>query len=124
MASQLEIVDYLKNNYNVQSLDGSVVTLLQSWNDGRSQLVFVSVGEASVVISSPVAQLSQVNLAGLLEVVSETTPYGVRIVGDYVVISNAGLTSTTDAAELAVPISIIAEIADDIEKAVTGGDAL
>lgn len=124
MASQLEIVNYLKDNFNVQSLDGNVVTLLQSWNDGRSQLVFVTIGEAAVVIGSPVAKVEDVNLDKLVEVVSETTPYGVRIIGDYVVVSNAGITATTDAAELDVPISIIAEIADELEKAITGGDDL
>lgn len=124
MATQSEIVNYLKNNFNVQEHSGNVVTLLKSWDDGRSQLVFVLVTDVSVVISSPIAELANVNLVNLIKVVGEQTPYGVRLVGDFVVISNAGLTATTDAVELAVPINIISELADELEKAITGGDAL
>jgi hypothetical protein len=124
MTTQNEILGFLKANYNVQGIDGNVVTLLLSWNDGRSQLVFVGIGEAVVTVASPAARLADVNLEAFVQVVSNTTPYGVRIIGDYVTVANAGLTETTDALELAVPINLIAEVADELEKQISGGDVL
>jgi hypothetical protein len=124
MTTQNEILGFLKSNYNVQSVDGSTATLLVEWNDGRSQLVFVTIGEAVVTIASPAARVSDVNLENFVKVVSQTTPYGVRIIGDFVTVANAGLTDTTDALELAVPINLIASVADELEKRVSGGDSL
>lgn len=125
MTTKNDIVNYLKTKYAAEQVSEGLYSLEVKWTDGRSQLVLVVVGDNIVSVSSPVGKLSDVNLANLVKFVSETSPWGVRIVGDWVTISDAGFTESMDAVELDVPIRFISEAADEIEHALSnGGDAL
>jgi hypothetical protein len=116
-----DIINYLKSNYNAELLSGNSYTLNVAWNDGRSQIVFVVVTDNIVNVSSPVSSIADVNLANLLAYVSDETLWGVRVIGDYVCLSDTGFTQSMDAIELDVPIQMIAEAADEIEKIVLNG---
>lgn len=125
MASQLEILSYLQSNFNVVSIEGELITINKSWDDGRSQLVFVNVGASMLMISSPIAAISDINVDVALQFLSDmNNPFGVRKVGEFLAVSNIGFTETTDAVELDFPINLIAEGADEIEKALHGKDIL
>lgn len=125
MTTKNDVVSYLKSNYRAEAISDGLYKLLISWNDGRSQIVFVTVTDAFVNVSSPVGTLSQANLPNLIKAVSENTLWGVRMIGDYICLSDTGFTDTMDAIELDVPIKLIAESADEIEDVLSnGGDAL
>lgn len=125
MTTKNDVVSYLKSNYGAEAISDGLFKLLISWNDGRSQIVFVTVTDAFVNVSSPVGTLSQANLPNLIKAVSENTLWGVRMIGDYICLSDTGFTDTMDAIELDVPIKLIAESADEIEDVLSnGGDAL
>ena len=121
MTTKNDIINYLKSNYNAELLSGNSYTLNVAWNDGRSQIVFVVVTDNIVNVSSPVSSIADVNLANLLAYVSDETLWGVRVIGDYVCLSDTGFTQSMDAIELDVPIKMIAEAADEIEKIVLNG---
>jgi hypothetical protein len=125
LTTKNDIVNYLKTKYGATDHSDNFYSLEVKWNDGRSQLVFVFVGDNIVSVSSPVGKVSDVNIENLVKYVSDTSPWGVRIIGDWVTISDAGFTESMDAVELDVPIRFISEAADEIEHAVSnGGDAL
>lgn len=125
MASQLEILSYLQSNFNVVSVEGELVTINKSWDDGRSQIVYVNVGSSMLMITSPIAAIADLNIDAALQFLSKmNNPFGVRKVGEFLAVSNVGFTETTDAVELDVPINLIAEGADEIEKALHGKDIL
>lgn len=125
MTTKNDIVNYLKTKYAAQQVSDGFYSLEVKWTDGRSQLVLIFVGDNVVSVSSPVGKVSDVNLANLVKFVSETSPWGVRIVGEWVTISDAGFTESMDAIELDIPIRFISEAADEIEHALSnGGDAL
>jgi hypothetical protein len=121
MTTGNDIINYLKSNYDAKDEGNNLYSIQRSWTDGRSQLVLVAVQDKFVSISSPVAKLEDVNLDKLVKLVSGVSACGVRIIGDWVMISNVGFVDTMDALELDVPIIAISETADEIEKAITGG---
>jgi hypothetical protein len=121
MTTGNDIINYLKSNYDAKDEGNNLYSIQRSWTDGRSQLVLVAVQDKFVSISSPVAKLEDVNLDKLVKLVSGVCAFGVRIIGDWVEISNVGFVETMDALELDVPIIAISETADEIEKAITGG---
>ena len=121
LTTKKDVVNYLKSNYGAELISDNLYKLLISWNDGRSQLVFVHVNDAFVNVTSPVGELAEVNLANLVSYVSDSTPWGVRMIGDWVCISDTGFTESMDAIELDVPIRFISEAADEIEKVVGNG---
>jgi hypothetical protein len=121
MTTGNDIINYLKSNYDAKDEGDNFYSIRRSWTDGRSQLVFVGVLGVFVTISSPVAKLEDVNLDKLVKLVSGVSAWGVRIIGDWVMISNVGFVYTMDALELDGPIIAISETADEIEKAITGG---
>lgn len=125
LTTKNDVVNYLKSNYKVEAMSDTLYKLLVSWTDGRSQIVFVIVNETFVNVASPIGTLSQVNLPNLVSFVSENTLWGVRLVGDWVCLSDTGFTESMDAVELDVPIKLIAEEADELEKHLSdGGDSL
>lgn len=73
MTTKNDVVSYLKSNYGAEAISDGLFKLLISWNDGRSQIVFVTVTDAFVNVSSPVGTLSQANLPNLIKAVSENT---------------------------------------------------
>lgn len=121
LTTRTDVIQYLKSNYGAELIGEDLYKLVISWNDGRSQLVFVHVNEAFVNVTSPVGVLAEVNLTNLVSYVSESSPWGVRMIGEWVCISDTGFTESMDAIELDVPIRFISEAADEIEKVLADG---
>ena len=125
MATWQQVKSYIYSNYTVSNDDGVTLTLLFETEAGRSQMIMVGYVDAgnfsSVVFSSPVAEWSQVSADRVLRA-TEGVGVGVRSIGNYIVAHHAQLAASIDEAEIDLPLVLIVNQADQLEKSLGLGD--
>jgi hypothetical protein len=135
MATWDEVRAYVLSNYEVDSDRGDGVTVLFSFSDGTSQKVVVADrgemwDEHWIGIFTVVAQESQVNLRDVLVMSGDLkfgglgllpfVPGGTQL--SLVILQHAVPLSKLDENDLALPMQLIAELGDHIERQLTGRD--
>lgn len=122
MASQQEAIKFIKSNYNTEELGEGTLKLVFDLGDGRSQLVIATVNESNVQFSSPFAKVDDVTAKIALEANSEFS-LGMQIIGDFYMVKHVAPLADLDASEINDAFEMIANIADELEKKLLGGDA-
>lgn len=122
MASQAETINFIKSNFKCDDLGDNVLKVLVSWNDGRSQLVFATVGTEIMQVASPFAQLSDISAEQALN--ANQSAFGVGKVADWFAIQHVVPMADLDASEISIAFNSIGEIADELEKKLGLGDKL
>ncbi len=122
MASQSETIDFITSNFQAESLGDNEFSVVKAWNDGRSQLVFATVGTEILQVASPFAKLSDISAEQALN--ANDSAFGVGKVLDWFAVKHVVPMADVDASELALAFSIVSEIADELEKKLGLGDNL
>ena len=123
MATQNEVLNFIKSNYETEVLSGGDLKLLFDLGEGRSQLAFVDVTELNAQFSSPFATVDDVTAKQALEANAEYS-VGMQLIGNWYVIKHVVPLADLDASEVSTAFELVANIADMLEKKLVGGDKL
>ncbi len=121
MASQQEAIDFIKSNYRFDELQGGMLKFVFDLDGGRSQLVFVIVGETIVEYFSPFGDVSDVTAKQALDAISGYS-FGMQLVDGQFVVKHVVFLENLDASEIKDGFQIVASIADELENKLVGGD--
>lgn len=126
MASWVQLVDYVKENYHVTDQKDGMLSFVFSVGD-RSQVVFVwhtpmQDGEEWIQIESPIGELDKINLRELLELVEKKIVGGVAALEGLAVLRDAIPLADMSVEEFETPFRAITMTADDLEHQLTGVD--
>ena len=125
MATWQQVKSYIYGNYQVASDEGDHLTLVFQTEAGRSQMVMIAHISAdefsSVIFSSPIAAWNQVAADRVLRA-TEEIPAGIRSIGDYIVAHHSQLLATIDEAEIDLPMALLVNQADQLERYLGLGD--
>ena len=121
MATQQEVRNFIKSNYNCDELDNGSFKTVFDLGGGRSQLVFLTVNDYNVQYQSPFASVDDVSAKQALEANSEYN-LGVQLQGDYYMIVHLAPLADLDASEIGEGFEYVTSVADALEKKLVGGD--
>jgi hypothetical protein len=121
MATQQEVRNFIKSNYNVDELDNGSFKTVFDLGGGRSQLVFLTVNEYNVQYQSPFASVDDVSAKQALEANSEFN-LGIQLQGNYYMVVHMAPLADLDASEIGEGFEYVTNVADVLEKKLVGGD--
>lgn len=125
VATWQQVKSYIYSKYNVNTDEGTTMSLNFETSPGRSQMLFVAHIEAdefsAVLFSSPFAAWSQVSGDQALRA-TEVVSTGIRSIGDYLVVTHSQLLSTIDEPEIDLSMLLIVNQADQLEQVLGLGD--
>lgn len=122
MASQKEVISFILENFPSESISDTLVKVVVSWDDGRSQLVFANVMENLMDVASPFAEQSAISATQALN--ANESVFGVGMVADWYALKHVVPIDDLDASEMHVAFKALAEVADELEKKLGLGDNL
>ena len=114
MATSAEALAFLRSKFKIASEDGSVLSMWWTVDDDRSQLVFVETRETLMVVSSPIAEVSDVSAAKVLE--ASDSVFGITITADAYMLTHVVFLENADANEIEEPLELLAAHADTIQR--------
>lgn len=127
MATINEVKQFIESNFASEALANGLTKVVVTFDDGRSQLAFVSFDEISnqifMSVESPFAQTGDVNPKLALEV-AKTVPFGVGVLADYYTLKNVIPIADLDASEISFGIGFVTGQADSLETQILGTDKL
>jgi len=123
MATQIEVIYYIKANYRCEELAAGSLKFIFELDGGRSQLVFADVTETVIQYSSPFASINEVTAKQALDANSDYS-LGMQIIGDLFVIKHVAFLADLDESEIRGGFQLVANIADALENKLVGGDKL
>lgn len=118
MATWQDVKQFMYRNYNIESDEGEILTLIFGSDGGRSQLIFLSPVGEYLRIFSPVAAEGQAHPG---KVLSGTGLFGATLFAGHYGLVHAQLLATVDDAELTEVLPLIAALADELESELSGG---
>lgn len=124
MASQSEVLSFIKNNYPSENVNENMVKVVISWNDGRSQLVFAHVlpDATAMEVASPFGTMDAMSAEQAIN--ANDSMFGVGVVGDWYALKHVVPIADIDQSEMDVAFKLLAETADELEKKLGFGDKL
>jgi hypothetical protein len=128
MASWSDVVGYIHSNYKVSDETPSSMKLVFETGNLRSQVVMLwrvtpeGTSEEWVQIESPFGELGSIDLAQALQQVSNTVCGGMSLVGNLVTFRHSIPLMNADINEIEWPLRMVIGTADQLERALTGGD--
>jgi hypothetical protein len=120
MATKLETLKYINDNYNSEPIGDNALKFVFEINGGRTQLVFAAVFDDVLLIDSPFATVDDVN-ANIAFKLAEESILGIRRVGDHYSVRHVVPLADVDGSEIDLGLQLAAEAADQLESEV-GGD--
>jgi hypothetical protein len=121
MATWADVRSHIASKYRIANDNGTVITMEFDTGNGRSQLVLVAGSDTTIQLKSPFAKEGQVQPG---KVIQSAGMFGVCQVNELYCLTHLMLTETLDALEFDVPLRLIVEAADEIEKNLGLGDSL
>ena len=122
MAAQKEAIEFILENFPSEKIDDTLIKIVKSWDDGRSQLVFAEVKEEVIAVSSPFAESSAISAQQAIN--ANATIFGVGMVGDWFALRHVVPLDDVDSSEMKVAFDLLAELADELEMKLGLGDNL
>lgn len=120
MATAAEARAFVKQNFNVDEMDGGMLKMLWDLEDGRSQLVFVNVSEELMMVVSPIAKVGSISADKVFD--ANDNFWGIVKFGELYCLSHVILLANADANEIAQPLEMLAVLADKMENSLGLGD--
>jgi len=120
MATRAEAMKYLRNINGMQEGDDGLFQYVVSWDDGRSQLVFLKVLDDFIILTSGFAEKDAISAHKALEL---AVIFGVTDTGNFYALRHVLFLEDLDESEIANSVNLLAARADTLESQV-GGDAL
>jgi hypothetical protein len=122
MATQADVMNYIKNNYDYTNIAGGVLKLTFGSENGRSQLVFAYVGDAFLETYSPFATTDQITASQAFA--ANSSVFGLGLFENLYCLKQATLLESVDPEEIEVAFNTLAGVADGLEKNLGLGDNL
>lgn len=119
MATWAEVRNHITSKYNIAQDNGGHLVMEFETTIGRSQVVHVFGSDTTVFLKSAFAKVGQVQPGRVFEAAEM---FGVCQMGDLYCLTHLMLTETLDALEFDVPLSLLTDEADKIEKILGTGD--
>ena len=123
MATKAETLSHIKSTYETQEISESLLKMTMVDNDGRSQLVFISVDDFKILVQSPFAKTSQITDSQAFDISSDSA-LGVGKLNDLYVVKHIVLIADLDPSEVTTGIELPMLVADGFEKELGLGDDL
>jgi hypothetical protein len=121
MASKAEVRNFIKENFKYEDSDDlDFLKLLVEREDGRSQVVYCTIGDHGLIINSIFATADDITPAQVMKL-SEDSILGVKKIDNFFAVTNYVPIADVDASEINKGIFFCAIQADDLEAEV-GGD--
>jgi hypothetical protein len=122
MATQTEVIQYIKSNYRYEEIEPGVYKLVFESGNGRTQTVFAVVKDSWLNVTSPYASVDKITADRALKV--NDTIFGTQRYGDYFVLTHVAPLKDIDPSEIKVALGVTAEVADALEAKVSKQDNL
>jgi hypothetical protein len=113
------LIFWLNSNYQVEALSDEVFKVNLLLDGNRTQMVFVAVWVDNFTVFSPIAAYDKTVALDILDYVAANGVMGLTVFGEFLCITNSSF--NLNGPSLDDWISYMAETADDIERAITGG---
>lgn len=123
MATQAEVVSFIKSNLKYDQVDETTFKLLYGTSGDRSQLVWVFVWDTTISVLSGFAHTNKVSAERALEVCSTSSIFGMQKMGDMYCLKHVIPLSDVDASELHFGFEWVANGADELEKQLSLNDS-
>lgn len=127
MTAWIDVVSAIKRTYDLETETDDEVSVMLEFPSGARQPVHVFPVDRGdepdlLLLVSPVCSFTSESAAAALAA-SESTPFGVRVIGNDVVLQQTSYLATVDTSTIAGLINEVAWFADQVERATTGQDA-
>jgi hypothetical protein len=128
MATWSDLSAYIHSNYKVAESDDRRIKLVFETGSLRSQVVMIwyltlnDGKEAWIQVESPFGELGSVDLTQALQAISSTVCGGLALVGNLVTFRHAVPLENLNINEIEAPLALVTTTADQLERALTGGD--
>lgn len=121
MATKAEVVAFIEGKYKCEHTESGAIKVLFNEGDGRSQIVLAWVNDSNIQVSSPFAKTSEISAD---RAVAEVSKYslGMQIYGEFYVVRHVAYLADIDASEVFAALEVTSSVADELEKALLGGD--
>jgi hypothetical protein len=122
MANWVQLKGYIHDKYKVHTDDGDVLRLDFRFNDGRSQIVFVTHrtllagGEDWIHIESAIGARGHVDVDRALAEIETLLCGGLSQVGDFLTLRHAVPLANLDVNEFERPLHLVSGTADELER--------
>ena len=114
MATQQEVVTFIRENYKHELFEGPVFKLTVETDQGRKHSVYAAVTAGEVQITAPVTMQNSITADQILD--ASTSMFGiVKVNGAYAFKHNVFI-ADIDESELTVAFVTLAQHADELEK--------
>lgn len=121
MATKQEAVSFLKNQLNAQETSQDFFKMVVEYGNNRSQVVFALVADDIIAFNSPFASVDDLSAKQALSATSENV-FGLSEIAGLYCLSHVAFTEDLDASEVYKSVGVLANMADDLEQGVVGGD--
>lgn len=126
MATWADLSGYIRTQYKIASDDGTVIKLIFSVGEGRSQVVLVAretlLEDEWAAIASPFAIASKVDLQEVLETAGGFLAGGVVKIGDNLWVRHSVPLAALDQSDFSEPLAFVTHAADILEQKFSSGD--
>lgn len=127
MTTWNDVKNYIHNNYKADDVQDTLLQLVFQIDGLRSQLVFVGYDRTEsgiewVKVHSPIGLVADLDIARTASLLSEKVAGGLVIIGEKAFVTNAVPLANLDANELVEPMSLVLNVADQLEAQLLGVD--
>lgn len=128
MATWKDLSEYIHANYKVAESDDSKMKLVFETGSLRSQVLWIwylTLNEGRehwIQIESPFGELGKVDLNQALQAVGSTVCGGLALVSNLVTFRHSVPLENLNINEIEAPLALVTTTADQLERALTGGD--
>jgi hypothetical protein len=115
MASQQEVIDYIKSNFNHETIQEFIVKIQVPLDTGRTQMVYAAVTDDELQVTSPVAWQDKVSADEVLA--QNGSMFGVVSVNGAYALKHNTFIEDIDKSEIEKAFIVLAFYADELESA-------
>ncbi len=114
MATSAEALAFLRSKFKIASEEGDLLSMWWTVDNDRSQLVFVETRETLMIVSSPIAEVSDVSAAKVLE--ESDSVFGITNTANAYMLTHVVFLENADANEIEEPLELLAAHADTSQQ--------
>jgi hypothetical protein len=122
MATQKEVKSYIEKNLNADLIEEDIFKIVYDLGNDRSQVVFALVNETTLNIASPFAKSEDITPKQALKAVEDIN-FGIGTLADWYVLRHVVPLDDLDESEIITGLEVVAQIADELEDSLVGGDS-
>jgi hypothetical protein len=129
VASWAELKQYIGGKYKIEDDQGSMLTMVFRFTDKRSQVVTVSLsnlenGEEWVCVDSPIGKFADLDVTQAVRLAGPLVCGAISSVNDWVTFRDTFPIANLDINEFEGPLHLVTGSADELERELTGRDAI